>query len=110
MCATHQICPFTDILFMNHIFLCSHTDPRVQGWPLVANPLPLLALVALYLFIVLYGPKFMAKRKALNLKYVMMVYNVGLVVLSAYMCAEVGQSCILSKNLKLHAFKGRKKI
>ncbi|XP_072047659.1 very long chain fatty acid elongase 4-like isoform X1 [Amphiura filiformis] len=63
-------------------------DPRTQEWPLVASPFPLLALVALYLFVVWYGPKVMSGYRPLNLKYLMILYNAGLVALSAYMCVE----------------------
>ena len=74
-------------MWLNFQFL----DKRTQGWPFVASVYPVLAVVVLYLFVVWYGQKFMARRKALNLRYVMIAYNVGLVALSAYMCVEVSE-------------------
>lgn len=64
-------------------------DPRTHEWPLVATPWPTICLMAMYLFIVKVGPKFMENRKAWDLKEVLVVYNFGLVFLSGYMLYEV---------------------
>lgn len=45
---------------------------------MMRNPLQVLGLLTVYLFLVLkWGPKFMEKRKAYDLKWVMIVYNIG---------------------------------
>lgn len=55
-----------------------HSDPRVLEWPMMRNPLQVLLLLTGYLFLVLkWGPKFMEKRKAYDLKWIMIVYNIG---------------------------------
>ncbi|XP_017469507.1 PREDICTED: elongation of very long chain fatty acids protein 7 [Rhagoletis zephyria] len=53
-----------------------HRDPRVQHLPLVGSPFPVFGVIAAYLaFVLHYGPKWMEKRKAFDLKNVMRVYN-----------------------------------
>lgn len=45
---------------------------------MMRNPLQVLGLLTFYLFLVLkWGPKFMEKRKAYDLKWIMIVYNIG---------------------------------
>ena len=56
---------------------------------MIATPWPTIALVAIYLFIVKVGPKVMENRKAYSLREVLIVYNLALVALSAYMVYEV---------------------
>lgn len=46
---------------------------------MMRNPLQVLGLLTFYLFLVLkWGPKFMEKRKAYDLKWIMIVYNIGI--------------------------------
>ena len=56
---------------------------------MIATPWPTIALVAIYLFIVKVGPKVMENRKAYSLREVLIVYNLALVALSAWMVYEV---------------------
>lgn len=44
----------------------------------------------LYIAVVIIGPRVMASRKAFELKPLLMVYNLALTGLSAYMMVEVG--------------------
>ena len=54
------------------------------------NPLVNTISVCIYIFIVKYaGPKFMENRKPFEFRGVLFVYNVGLVLLSAWMFYEV---------------------
>ena len=54
------------------------------------NPLVNTVSVAIYLFIVKYaGPKFMENRKPFEFRRLLFVYNIGLVLLSAWMFYEV---------------------
>lgn len=64
-------------------------DPRVADWLFMQSPLPTLFLTALYILIVIIGPKWMEKREAFSLKNVLVVYNFALVILSTYMFYEV---------------------
>ena len=64
-------------------------DPKTKDWPLVATPWPTISLVAVYLFLVKIGPKIMEDRKPFDFKWVLVIYNFALVLLSAYMVYEV---------------------
>ncbi|XP_021370680.1 elongation of very long chain fatty acids protein 4-like [Mizuhopecten yessoensis] len=66
----------------------SKGDPRVEAWPLMESPVPVLTLVALYLVMVYHGPRVMVQQKPVSLNSVLVVYNLGLVGLSAYMFYE----------------------
>ncbi|XP_060076375.1 elongation of very long chain fatty acids protein 4-like [Ylistrum balloti] len=71
-------------------------DPRVGAWPLMVSPVPLLTLVGLYLMMVYHGPRAMECYKPMSLSSVLVVYNLGLVGLSAYMFYEFTVTSILS--------------
>ncbi|KAK2874463.1 hypothetical protein Q8A67_021616 [Cirrhinus molitorella] len=64
-------------------------DPRLKNYLLMESPVNMSAILLAYLFFVLYaGPKFMANRKPFQLKEAMIVYNLSLVGLSAYIVYE----------------------
>ena len=66
------------------------SDPRTRYWLLVENtPLPMWTLTFLYILFVFVGPRFMKHRQPLDLKWFLVVYNLGLVGLSVYMFVEV---------------------
>jgi hypothetical protein len=68
-----------------------HVDPRTKDWYLLwGDPIPAVTLVLIYLFIVIFGPRYMRHREAFHIpSSVLFVYNMALVVLSAYMVEEV---------------------
>lgn len=66
------------------------SDPRTSNWPLMQSPIPTVALVLTYLYVILWlGPRLMANRKPFKLKEVLFVYNGAQVLLSLYMFYEV---------------------
>jgi len=66
------------------------SDPRTRYWLLVENsPWPIWTLTFLYILFVFVGPRFMKHRQPLDLKWFLVVYNLGLVGLSVYMFVEV---------------------
>lgn len=71
--------------------LQKYADPRTKDWfMLFGNPIPVWIITGLYLVFVLYaGPRFMHNRKPYNFKYFMVVYNIGLVIMSIYMFTEI---------------------
>ncbi|XP_074637806.1 very long chain fatty acid elongase 7-like [Acropora palmata] len=69
-------------------------DPKTADWPLVASPWPTVSFVTAYLFIVKVGPKIMEKRKAYDLRELLIVYNFALVLLSAWMAYELVASAM----------------
>ncbi|KAI8128137.1 Elongation of very long chain fatty acids protein 4 [Lucilia cuprina] len=67
-----------------------NADPRVQHLPLVFSPMPVIVILSLYLaFVLHYGPKWMEKRQAFQLKLIMRIYNAVQVLanLTLFICA-----------------------
>lgn len=69
----------------------SHADPRTKNWFFLwADPVPAVTLALIYLFIVIFGPRYMKHREAFHvLSSILFVYNIALVILSAYMVEEI---------------------
>ncbi|KAL5008886.1 hypothetical protein ScPMuIL_014467 [Solemya velum] len=65
--------------------LMSYADPRTDDWFMIETPFPTIGVLLLYFCMVKYGPMFMKNRKALDLKYPLIVYNFTMVVVSFYM-------------------------
>ena len=60
-------------------------DPRANDYFLMQSPIPMLLIVAVwYKFIFDWGPIFMKNRKPMELKSIMMVYNLFQVFANAY--------------------------
>lgn len=66
-------------------------DQRVRGWLLLDHYPPTLALTVMYLLIVWMGPKYMKHRQPYSCRGAMMIYNLGLTLLSFYMFYEVNR-------------------
>lgn len=65
------------------------SDPRTTDWPLMQSPIPTIAMVLGYLYVILFlGPRLMANRKPFKLKEVLVLYNGGQVLFSLYMMYE----------------------
>lgn len=60
-------------------------DPRTGSWCLVHSPLPVTLLLAVYLLLVVAGPRLMSSREPPSLAGPLTAYNLGLVALSGYM-------------------------
>ena len=89
--STTEWCPQKEVSeLLASISLRATLDPRLRELPLMDNPLVNTVSVAIYLFIVKYaGPKFMENRKPFEFRRLLFVYNIGLVLLSAWMFYEV---------------------
>ncbi|KAJ1526975.1 hypothetical protein ONE63_008520 [Megalurothrips usitatus] len=62
-------------------------DPMVDSWFLMGSPLPILSILAVYLWFVLKaGPAFMASRKPYNLQPILVLYNGYQVLFSLWLC------------------------
>ena len=66
----------------------------------MATPGPILTIFFLYIVTVRQGPKLMESQKPVDISKILVVYNMGLVVLSAYMCYEVSLKIFLHVTLK----------
>ncbi|XP_013413182.1 elongation of very long chain fatty acids protein 2-like [Lingula anatina] len=65
-------------------------DPRTKDWLLIGNsPYNVWLITVLYVAFVYLGPVFMKNRKPLQVQGLLVAYNMGLVVLSAYMVIEI---------------------
>ena len=66
-------------------------DDRVRDWPLVQSPFPTLALCLTYAFVVkVAGPAFMRHREPVNIRWLMVVYNLAMVLLSSWLFYNLG--------------------
>ncbi|CAF0732189.1 unnamed protein product [Adineta steineri] len=68
-----------------------HGDPRTKDWFLLwRDPVPAVTLALIYLFIVIFGPRYMRNREAFHIPaWILFIYNMALVALSAYMVEEL---------------------
>lgn len=66
-------------------------DTRVKGWFLLDNYIPTFICTAIYLLVVWLGPKYMRTRQPFSCRGILVVYNLGLTLLSLFMFYEVGQ-------------------
>ncbi|XP_029305587.1 very long chain fatty acid elongase 5 [Cottoperca gobio] len=64
-------------------------DQRVRGWLLLDNYPPTFALTVMYLLIVWMGPKYMKHRQPYSSRGLLVLYNLGLTLLSFYMFYEL---------------------
>ncbi|XP_034041614.1 elongation of very long chain fatty acids protein 5 [Thalassophryne amazonica] len=64
-------------------------DQRVRGWLLLDDYTPTFALTVIYLLIVWMGPKYMRHRQPYSCRGLMVLYNLGLTLLSFYMFYEL---------------------
>lgn len=65
----------------------STKDPEVDSWMFMSSPVPVLTIVAAYLYFVLkLGPQYMANRKPFNLQNILVTYNLYQVLFSIWLC------------------------
>ncbi|KAG2467050.1 ELOV5 protein, partial [Polypterus senegalus] len=69
--------------------MCDQHDPRVRGWFLLDNYFPTFILSCFYFFVVWIGPKYMHNRQAFSCRTLLVLYNLGLTLLSLYMFIEL---------------------
>ncbi|XP_053105466.1 elongation of very long chain fatty acids protein 2 isoform X1 [Hemicordylus capensis] len=73
--------------FVDYMF--GARDPRVRGWFMLDSYLPTLSLTVAYLLFIWLGTTFMKNRPALSLRGLLIVYNLGVTILSFYMLIEL---------------------
>lgn len=73
--------------------LLDSPDKRVDDWPLMQSPFPTLTISTIYLLTVWLGPKWMKTREPFQLRFLLVVYNFGMVLLNFFIFKEV---CMLS--------------
>ena len=70
-------------------YLLGLADHRVATWPLMSSPWPTVFITLTYLYLVSVGPKFMANRKPLELKPLLLLYNASVAGLNLYIGLEL---------------------
>lgn len=79
------------------VCFCSPPDARVRDYPLMQGPVQMTSILLAYVFFSLYvGPRLMANRKPFRLNTAMIVYNLSMVLLNAYIVYEVASSYLLT--------------
>ncbi|GFS01646.1 elongation of very long chain fatty acids protein [Elysia marginata] len=59
-------------------------DPRVENWFMMQSPLPSLMICLAYFVFVWISPMLMKDRKPMELRQVLIIYNLAMVALSSY--------------------------
>nr|XP_023018122.1 elongation of very long chain fatty acids protein AAEL008004-like [Leptinotarsa decemlineata] len=68
------------------IFPTKYKHNRLAGWPLMSNPLLIMAITILYIYTAKkLGPALMENRKPFNLKKTLFVYNLMQVIFSSWL-------------------------
>uniref|UniRef100_A0A2M3Z940 Elongation of very long chain fatty acids protein n=1 Tax=Anopheles braziliensis TaxID=58242 RepID=A0A2M3Z940_9DIPT len=71
----------------------NQSDPRVAGWPMMSSPFPTLGLCIFYAyFSKSLAPKLMEKRKPMDLRNTLVVYNLFQTIFSTWIFYEYLQS------------------
>ncbi|XP_054841974.1 elongation of very long chain fatty acids protein 2 [Eublepharis macularius] len=73
--------------FVDYMF--GARDPRVRGWLMLDSYLPTFSLTVAYLLLIWLGTTFMKNRPAFSLRGLLIVYNLGVTLLSLYMLIEL---------------------
>ncbi|XP_074641149.1 very long chain fatty acid elongase 4-like [Tubulanus polymorphus] len=68
--------------------MLNKSDKRFDHWLWMKSPVPTLVFLFLYIVTIYIGPKIMRNREPFHLKPVLVLYNLCLVVLSAYISIE----------------------
>ncbi|XP_063678574.1 very long chain fatty acid elongase 4-like [Bolinopsis microptera] len=83
--------------FQNFYSHClSFADKRVADWPLMSSPMYTIYLCVAYLVFVAVVPQIMAKRKPLESRTALLIYNFAMVALNLYIFVELLTSALKS--------------
>lgn len=77
-------------------YINRRADPRTDSWFLVHSPWPPVIIAAVYILISWNAKKFSQNFPAWQLRWLLVVYNLALVALSAYMTYEFAVTAYLS--------------
>uniref|UniRef100_T1IZZ6 Elongation of very long chain fatty acids protein n=1 Tax=Strigamia maritima TaxID=126957 RepID=T1IZZ6_STRMM len=76
-------------VYDGYVWTLTLEEPLTQKWFLVKSPVPMLVLIFLYFNMVHFGPKIMQKREPYKLKWVLIVYNLGITILNLYIAVTL---------------------
>lgn len=84
---------FTEMYDWYRDLMDNKSDPRVADWPMMSSPVPTLALCIFYAyFSKSLAPKLMEKRKPMDLRNFLVVYNLFQTIFSTWIFYEYLQS------------------
>ncbi|XP_055884761.1 elongation of very long chain fatty acids protein 4-like [Biomphalaria glabrata] len=69
-------------------------DPKLDGFPLMDSPFPMLAIILVYLLFVHLGSKWMKHRQPYRLNHLMFAYNCLMVLISFYIFSWFGYAIV----------------
>lgn len=73
-----------------------YKDPRNEHYPLLGSPVPILSILAIYLYFVnSLGPRLMENRKPFQLKTIINGYNIAQVLINLFLGINVSSFIIL---------------
>lgn len=79
-------------LFLKLVILSFNVDPRVEQYPLLGSPIPIIVVMGSYVYFVKnLGPRLMQNRKPFELNNVMMIYNLIQVIANVVLGSTVSQ-------------------
>lgn len=70
-------------------WIYSYADPRVDDWPLMSTPWPVLFIFGLYLLLARYGLSIMQRHKPFRLRWILVVYNLYIALLNLWIACEI---------------------
>jgi len=86
-----------DVYYWYRDLMDNRSDPRVKDWPLMSSPFPTMAMCVFYAyFSKSLAPKLMANRKPMDLRQILVIYNLFQTIFSAWIFYEYLQSGWLS--------------
>lgn len=75
---------------VNALSLTIFLELELDKWAFMSSPIPVLSLLAAYLYFVLrLGPRYMETKRPFRIRYIMMAYNLFQVAYNARMCLNV---------------------
>lgn len=84
-------------LYNNYKWTLTFADRRVADWPLMSSPLPTIILITFYLLTIRWGPQLMSNKEPFQLKWTLVIYNLGVMFLNLYIGVELHQ-CALKRH------------
>lgn len=92
-----------------YYFVLFFVDPRTKDWFLMSSPLPTLSICLAYVFTVkIAGPRLMANRKPMELRNVLIAYNLFQVLFSSWLFYEVSVENLYSIQTNLLIVENKK--
>lgn len=72
-------------------FFC-FTDKSIDSWLFISSPWPLFVILTVYTtFVLKLGPKFMKHREPINIKYLVLFYNLMQAAFNSYILVYVSE-------------------